>query len=288
MNIKELKQKYKQLNIAEKLIVINVICFVFYTGVSAIFQTTKITEWLALSENAVAAFLAPWSFLTYAFLHTDLLHLAVNMMILYYFSKLFFTRFSSKLFLKIYVIGAFSGGVLYVLFYEMFPMLNTQDGYLLGASAAVMAIVVFISAMLPQMQVSVFSFKIKLWHIAVFLVAKDLLLLPSSAAVGHIAHLGGALLGYVYALQYKKGNDIGKWFEKLLNTIASWQLFSKKSPLKTVHKTKAKRRASDKTVFQKKRVKQEQVNAILDKISKSGYESLSKEEKAFLFQSGKE
>ena len=104
----------------------------------------------------------------------------------------------------------------------------------------------------------------------------------------NIAHLGGALLGYIYATQLKKGNDIGSGLEKLMNTIVSLFTFKNKSKLKTVHKTKSQRRATDKTVHQKKRLKQEQTDAILDKISKSGYESLSKEEKAFLFQSGKE
>lgn len=288
MTKKELLHKYKTLNVAEKLIAINLVVFILFGLTTFLFKTDFLFDWFVLSKDASDFINKPWSIMTYSFLHQGLLHFAMNMVMLYYVSKLFFYRFNTKLFLNIYLLGALIGGVLFLLSYNLFPVFSNQMGFLVGASASVMAVLIFICASLPQMEVSVFTFKIKLWQLGAFFVVLDLVQIPNGNSGGHIAHLGGALLGYLYATQLKKGNDIGSGFEKLLETISSWFSFKNKSKLKTVHKTKAQRRTSDKTVHQKKRLKQEQIDAILDKISKSGYESLSKEEKAFLFQSGKE
>jgi len=288
MTKKELLHKYKTLNVAEKLIAINLVVFILFGLTSFLFKTNFLFDWFVLSKDGAVFISKPWSILTYSFLHQGLIHFAMNMVMLYYVSKLFFSRFSAKLFLNTYLLGALVGGVLFLLSYNLFPVFNNQMGFLVGASASVMAVLIFICASLPQMEVAVFTFKVKLWQLGAFFVVLDLVQIPNGNSGGHIAHLGGALLGYLYATQLKKGNDIGSGFEKLMDTISSWFSFKSKSKLKTVHKTKSQRRSSDKTVHQKKRLKQEQTDAILDKISKSGYESLSKEEKAFLFQSGKE
>jgi len=288
MNKKELLHKYKTLSIAEKLIAINLVVFILFGLTSFLFKTNFLFDWFVLSKEGATFISKPWSILTYSFLHQGLLHFAMNMVMLYYVSKLFFSRFSAKLFLNTYLLGALVGGVLFLLSYNLFPVFNNQKGFLVGASASVMAVLIFICASLPQMEVAVFTFKVKLWQLGAVFVVLDLVQIPYGNSGGHIAHLGGALLGYLYATQLKKGNDIGNGFGKMMDTIASWFSFKNKSKLKTVHKTKSERRTSDKTVHQKKRIKQEQTDAILDKISKSGYESLSKEEKAFLFQSGKE
>jgi membrane associated rhomboid family serine protease len=288
MTKKELLHKYKTLNIAEKLIAINLVVFIVLLLFSKILKLTFLLDWFALSNQLGVAVSNPWSILTYSFLHRDPLHFLLNMVMLYYVSKLFFSRFSAKLFLNTYLLGALVGGVCFLLSIYIYPPLFDKGFPIVGASASVMAIFIFVCASLPQMEVAIFTFKIKLWQLGAFFVVLDLVQIPSINSGGHIAHLGGALLGYLYATQLKKGNDIGKGFEKLMDTIASWLSLKNKSKLKTVHKTKSQRRASDKTVHQKKRAKQEQTDAILDKISKSGYESLSKEEKAFLFQSGKE
>jgi len=288
MTKKELLYKYKTLNVAEKLIAINLVVFILFGLTSFLFKTNFLFDWFVLSKDGAVFISKPWSILTYSFLHQGLIHFAMNMVMLYYVSKLFFSRFSAKLFLNTYLLGALVGGVLFLLSYNLFPVFNNQMGFLVGASASVMAVLIFICASLPQMEVAVFTFKVKLWQLGAFFVVLDLVQIPNGNSGGHIAHLGGALLGYLYATQLKKGNDIGSGFEKLMDTISSWFSFKSKSKLKTVHKTKSQRRSSDKTVHQKKRLKQEQTDAILDKISKSGYESLSKEEKAFLFQSGKE
>jgi len=288
MTKKELLHKYKTLNTAEKLIAINLVAFVVLLLFSKILKLTFLFEWFALSNQLNVALSNPWSILTYSFLHRDPFHFLVNMVMLYYISKLFLSQFSTKLFLNVYLLGAITGGILFLSSIYIYPSLFDKGYPVVGASASVMAVFVFICASLPQMEVAVFTFKIKLWQLGAFFVVLDLVQIPNGNSGGHIAHLGGALLGYLYATQLKKGNDIGSGFGNLMDTIASWFSSKSKSKLKTVHKTKSQRRTSGKTVHQKKRIKQEQTDAILDKISKSGYESLSKEEKAFLFQSGKE
>jgi len=288
MTKKELLHKYKTLNVAEKLIAINLVFFVVLLISSKLFKAYFLFDWFALSNQLGGLFSNPWSILTYSFLHQDSFHFLMNMVMLYYVSRLFFSHFSTKLFLNIYLLGAIIGALLFLLMIGVSPVIFDKGKPLVGASASVMAVLIFICASLPQLEVSVFTFKIKLWQLGAFFVVLDLVQVSGGNSGGHIAHLGGALLGYLYATQLKKGNDIGSGFEKLLDTISSWFSSKNKSKLKTVYKTKAERRASDKTVHQKKRLKQEQIDAILDKISKSGYESLSKEEKAFLFQSGKD
>lgn len=288
MNKEELIHKYKTLNIAEKLIAINIVVFILFGLTSFLFKTHFLFDWFVLSKDVGDFITKPWSILSYSFLHQGFLHLAMNMIMLYYVSKLFLARFSSKLFLNIYLLGALVGGGVFLLSYNLFPVFYNQISFLVGASASVMGVFIFTCTSLAQMEVAIFTFKLKLWKLGLFFVVLDFIQIPNGNSGGHLAHLGGALLGYLYANQLKKGNDIGIGFEKIIDSITSYFSFKKKTNLKTVHRTKAQRKKFDKTVYQKKRIKQEQIDAILDKISKSGYESLSKEEKSFLFQSGKE
>lgn len=158
---------------------------------------------------------------------------------------------------------------------------------LIGASAGVTAVLIFICAYIPNQEVRLFFFNIKLWYIGAFFVLLDLVQIPISGnAGGHLAHLGGALLGYVYARQLVKGRDIGEGFSKFLDGLANmFKRKEKKAPMRTVYRKTARER--EKTDFDKE-AKQRKIDGILDKISKSGYESLSKAEKDFLFKAGKE
>ena len=288
MTKQELIYKYKTLNIAEKLIAINVVVFILFGLGTFLFQSSLLYDWFVLSKDVSTFIFKPWSILSYSFIHQGFFHLLMNMLMLYYVSRLFLNLYSAKMFLNIYLLGALVGGVVFLLSYNLFPAFQNQASFLVGASASVMAVLIFISAAMPNMEVSIFTFRIKLWHIGLFFVVKDLIQIPLGNSGGHIAHLGGSLLGYIYASQLNKGNDIGKGFERVLDKISSYFNSNRKTNLKTVHKTKSQRKASDNSVLQKKRIKQEKIDAILDKISKSGYESLSKEEKSFLFQSGKD
>ncbi len=292
MTTNNLSYQFKTANVIIKLIVINVALFLFATLGSWIFKTSPgaLMEWFVLPVDPGSLILQPWSMLTYSFLHFDFWHIFWNMLVLYWFGQYVLNLFTEKRFLTIYLLGAICGGLLFVLAYNLFPVLNDTLAYLIGASAAVRAIMIFIAAYTPNSEVRIFVFNVKLWQIGVFVVLSDLVQIPTSGnAGGLIAHLGGALFGYVYAIQLKKGNDIGAWFEKLMDGLSTMFTPKKKSPLKTVHKSKTHKRTPKKTVTSAtKTSNQKQIDAILDKISKSGYDSLTKEEKDFLFKAGKE
>ncbi|WP_109300420.1 rhomboid family intramembrane serine protease [Aquimarina sp. AU474] len=294
MAVNNITYQFKTANIVIKLIVINVLLFLFATLGSWIFKTQAgvLMEWFVLPVEPGALVIQIWSILTYSFLHFDFWHIFWNMLVLYWFGQYVLNLFTEKRFLTIYLLGALCGGLLFVLSYNVFPVLSGSLAYLIGASAAVRAIMIFIAAYTPNAEVRIIFFNVKLWQIGVFVVLSDLIQIPTSGnAGGLIAHLGGAIFGYVYAMQLKKGNDIGAWFEKMMDGFVNLFKAQKKSPLKTVHKSKTYAKSTKKTTSLKKQVKnpnQQQIDSILDKISKSGYDSLTKEEKDFLFKAGKE
>ena len=189
--------------------------------------------------------------------------------------------------LNVYFLGAIFGALFFMMGFNIFPSFFNKGTLLVGASAAVRALVIFLCAYTPKMELRIFTFNIKLWYIGAVLVVLDLLGLFGLNPGGNMAHLGGALLGYFYAIQLKKGTDIGKGFEKFMDSIVNlFNRSSKKSKLKTVHKKQKSYAGHDKKEFSEFS-KQKQIDVILDKISKSGYDSLTKEEKEFLFKAGK-
>lgn len=237
----------------------------------------------------------PWSIITYAFLHSGIWHIASNMLILYFSGIYFLNYFSPKRLLNYYFLGIIIGALVYMLSYNLFPAFQgTGKSYLIGASAGVMAVLIGIATHVPNMRVRLMLIgSVKFWYIAAFLVAIDVIQIPMGNAGGHFAHLGGAALGYIYTKQLQKGNDIGKWFENIMDSFAAlFKPGERKPKMKTVHRNKTQtaktRNTKTKTTSSSKNEKQQKVDDILDKISKSGYESLSKAEKDYLFQAGKE
>jgi hypothetical protein len=189
--------------------------------------------------------------------------------------------------LNIYFLGIIFGGLVFLAFHSLAPSnIIKNTSFLVGASAGVRALIIFVSVYMANSDVLIFKWNVKWKYIGIAIIVLDLIGLNSLNQGGHVAHLGGALLGYLYAVQLKKGKDIGLGFEKLADRFMS--LFKHKSPLKTVHRKKSKSKVTSKTKdeFQSFN-KQKQINVILDKISKSGYESLTAEEKEFLFRAGK-
>ncbi|MEL4307369.1 rhomboid family intramembrane serine protease [Joostella sp. CR20] len=282
----DLKYKFSTLNIAEKLIVVNVVVFILNTLLVFLLQLAPnvLMQWFQLPKGFLDFLMQPWSIVTYAFFHGSIMHLFWNMLLLYFSSRIFLNLFSKKYFLNVYFLGAILGGVFFLLSYNIFPVFSRVNSPLIGASAAIMAILIFVCTYLPNQEVRLIFFNIKLWYLGVAFVLLDLVQLPLGNAGGHIAHLGGALLGFVYAKKLQEGKDIGEGFSSVLSSISSIFKPNKKSPLKTVHK-KSNQTATKKV---SKNEHQKQIDAILDKISKSGYESLSKEEKDFLFKAGKD
>lgn len=283
--VDNLKYKYSRLNVLEKLIAVNVVIFILAFVLRRI--VPNIFGYFELPPDFYNALMQPWSLISYAFLHYGILHLAFNMLWLFYCSRMMLNLFKPKTALNIYFMGIIAGGLTFLLFYNVFPSFFAETFYsLVGASAAVRALFIFLCVYMPNNEIRIFTFNIKLWHIGAVLIVIDVIGVFGTNGGGNLAHLGGALLGYVYAKQITKGNDIGKGFERIMDAIASWFKPSGKSKLKTVYKDQSKVGGYTKGEFGELN-KQKQIDSILDKISKSGYESLTAEEKDFLFRAGK-
>ncbi|MBR9854970.1 MAG: rhomboid family intramembrane serine protease [Algicola sp.] len=278
--------QFARLNIAEKLIAINVLIFLV-DGLSGALLGQTFSHWFHLPKDFFEFLLQPWSLVTYSFFHAGLGHIFWNMLMLYFASRIFLNLFDSQRFINVYFLGLMLGGMVFLLSYNVFPTLVNSNTALVGASAGVNAILIFVCAYLPNQEVRLIFFNIKLWYIGAALVIKDLVLIGMGENIGGgMAHLGGAFLGYMYARQLLKGNDIGAGFSKFRQAVLDlFKPKEKKAPLKTVYKKKT---AVNSTEAYNKQAKQRKIDTILDKISKSGYESLSKEEKDFLFKAGKE
>ncbi|MBO0322117.1 rhomboid family intramembrane serine protease [Muricauda sp. CAU 1633] len=275
-----------RMNIAEKLIVINVLIFIL-DGLSTALLGYSVSQWFHLPKGFMDFFGQPWSLVTYSFFHGGLGHIFWNMLMLYFTGRIFLNLFDAQRFINVYFLGVIIGGLVFLLSYNVFPTLLNTNTALIGASAGVTAVLIFICAYIPDQEVRVIFFNVKLWYIGVFFVLIDLVQIPIGGNIGgRLAHLGGAFLGYVYARQLLKGKDIGSGFAKVWEAIA--QLFKpkeKKAPMKTVYRKNASKKSA---AEYDKEARQRKIDTILDKISKSGYESLSKEEKDFLFKAGKE
>ena len=286
----DIREKLQRLTAFEKIILINVVVYIVGWVIwkaEGIARPSSLS-WLALPKEFGEFILKPWSIITYGFAHFGFWHLVFNMLVLYFIGRSFSNLFNVKLSLNIYFMGILSGGLLFMLVYFIMPSgLLAGVGPLVGASAGVHASLIFLSTYIPNYEVRIFSFNIKLKYIAIVLVALDILGLFGTNPGGNVAHIGGDLLGFFYAFQLQKGHDIGKGFERIMDSIAS--LFGgRKARMKTVHRSKKKTYAGHSKKEFEEYNNQKQIDLILDKISKSGYESLSKEEKEILFRAGKE
>jgi membrane associated rhomboid family serine protease len=280
------------INIAVWLVIILIrnLAFLFSSpdeGVSGLYKynlSQYILSVLALPANITEFLTKPWTLFSYMFLHFDFLHILFNMLWLYWFGVIFVQYLSQRQFLGTYIFGGIVGGLLYMLAYNVFPVFNfaREASLALGASASVLAVVVAISFYVPNYTINLFLIgPVKIKYIALFSIMMDLLMINSGNAGGHIAHLGGALWGYAYVrmLPYTDPTRIFDIFKK-----------GKANPLYRSNKRKFKVNRgpvpiSDEDYNLQKKEKQERIDSILDKISKSGYQSLTKEEKELLFSS---
>lgn len=285
--LQDLKYRFNRLNIAEKLIVINLVCFVIPFFVRTLFFLFKLPQedfyiWFELSPQLDVLLYRPWTLISYGFLHGGIGHILWNMLLLYYSSQIFLNLFSEKRFINVYFLGILTGGLIFVISYAIFPVFKGMYPPLVGASAGVMSVLIFMSTYTPNQEVRLLFFNVKLMYIGIALVLIDMLQIPSGNAGGHIAHLGGALWGYLFASQLQNGNDLGAPFERLLDKMST--VFTSRSEIKTVYRSSRPKR---KTTHRPSNQEQEKIDAILDKISDSGYDSLTKAEKDFLFKAGK-
>ena len=280
--IDDLKFQYRVGGIANKMIYWNVGFFLlsiifFYQFKSGVFD---FPNWLAISSEPTTVLTRPWTLLTYAFFHYGFLHLFFNMMVLNFSSRLFLTFFTQKQYLGLYILSAIFSALCFVL---SFYFLH-QTSSMVGASAAIMALLVATTTYQPLMEIRLLLIgNVKLWHITAVLLLLDLLQIQMNNTGGHIAHLSGALFGYIYIKLLQNGTDLSRIVDSILN------LFSKKqsTPFRKVHVNPKKPAAKRESKIVIKDKTQQQLDEILDKISQSGYDSLTAEEKEFLFKAGK-
>jgi len=274
--LNDIKYAFNKANITEKIIYINVFLFLI-----TVLLNKYVIEWFALPSNLDSFLYKPWTLISYAFIHQNLFHILSNLLVLYYIGNLFLNFHTQKQFLNFYFLGGIFGGIVFLSYYYFID--KTVALPLAGASAAVTTIFIAIATKIPRYAIQLrFIGSVELWVLAAIWVVLSILQLANPDKGSAIAHLSGAIFGYMYATQLNKGNDIGKWFEAMVNYFSNLFKPKKKSPFKAVYKTK--KRTSTKDVS---KTRQRKIDDILDKISKSGYESLSKEEKDFLFRAGK-
>lgn len=288
----DLKYNFFGRDIVRRLILINCVVFVFVELVRIFLMLfnvpyNPIASYLSLPASFVALMYQPWSLFTYMFMHAGILHLLFNMLWLYWFGRLFLNFYSSKHLRGLYVLGGLCGGLLYMISYNVFPYFegSVEIATLVGASASVLAIVVATAVREPEFPVQfMFIGTVRLKYVALFMVLFDLLFMTSSNAGGHIAHLGGAAAGFWFAMGLAKGTDPTKWINAVLDFFSRGFKMPKRKPKMKVHYGN---RQQQYDYNARKKADEDEINRILEKLRKSGYGSLSEDEKKKLFDASR-
>ena len=269
----ELKDKLKYslsvMGQLQKLIVINIIFFILPLLLNTFLwlfelKDISILDYFVVEADLMSLIFKPWSLITYGFLHGSFSHLFWNMIMLFYFGNILVNYFGDKRFLNVFFNGILFGGIIYIISYNLFPVFTGVSSKMIGSSAGVMAILFYITSYNPNHTIRFFFVNIKLLYIAVFLLLMDIIQIPVENSGGHIAHLGGALIGFLMFRSFK-GIDFVDIYTNLTTK-------------KNNKKIKRNKTFSGSNFDQKK------IDFILDKISESGYESLTKDEKNYLFK----
>ena len=292
-NSNNINQLFKNKDIVFRLIIINVLIFLIISIIDVTFSLFSLPEnifnniWNQLSLSAIPAEVLhkPWTLLTYMFMHStsNIFHILINMLMLYWFGKIFLVFLSEKKLLNIYIFGGLSGALIYLLAYQFVPMLRDNPPMLgmVGASASVMAIMIATATLVPDYKIMLLLIgEVKLKYVALIFILIDLLSLKGGNSGGHFAHLGGVIYGFLYIRYIRSNSPLSNFIEKKVDSIKG--LFKTKDKdyirYKKV-KTIPKKRPSD--------ASQQDIDIILDKIAASGYESLTDREKELLFNASK-
>jgi membrane associated rhomboid family serine protease len=271
-----------------RLIYINIVVFLLISIGSIIGYllnnqtiSLNILNLFSVPSSIKAFLLRPWTLITYMFTHKDILHILFNMLWLYWFGTIFLEYLDQKKLVAVYLLGGISGAVVYIISFNVFPVFNqvVTESVAIGASASVLAIVVAIAAYVPDYSVNLFllgRIKIKYVALAIFILTSVMDFSVNSG--GKLAHIGGAMFGYIYTVSLRRGTDLGKGLNKIIGFFAT--VFKPRKKLRVTYK----KRSTDYEFNKARADHQEQINKILEKISKGGYDSLTKEEKDLLFR----
>ena len=287
----QIKYQFKTGGVSIKIIYINVLVYALFLILGNIFALMKwnpegissIDDYFSFNSSPLIFLKRPWTILTYMFLHGSFWHIFNNMLIYFFTARMYEDLMGKKSALSTYIIGGFCGAILYLITHNLFPLFRDMgDIPMLGASAAVMAVFVGLATYTPNYEVMLFGIiKIKMKYLAMVWVAFDIVGLSNSDGIAHFAHLGGAFWGYFYVSNFKKGKDVSTWFDNFITKMSG---LTKKRKIKIVYK---KKKEENKSSVPNSKSRQEKVDEILDKIKLSGYESLTKEEKDYLFDASK-
>ena len=295
--VEDIRSKIRNGNPVTLLILLNVAVFLtisllrillFLTGNFGVLASflSFIIENISLNLSIQGLLFKPWTLITHMFTHIDLAHIFWNMITLYWFGTILSEYTSIKKIIPLYLLGGIAGA-LFTIFLSLLPPFHFLSGATaIGASAGITAIIVATATLVPNYRMNLLLIgPVKLIYIAIFVIFIDVLNVASYSNVGgNLAHLGGAIMGYIFIVQYKKGRDLSNGINRFFDWMSGMFRSSPKSKMKVAYK----RGVSDEEYNYNKKTEQEQIDKILDKISKSGYESLSKTEKEILFKvSGK-
>ncbi len=283
-----IKKTFSDANKLNRLIYINVAVFLFLSAISIITYlfndeafSMKVLRLFAVPASLRTLAMKPWTLITYMFTHKDILHILFNMLWLYWFGRIFLEYLDQRKLVAVYILGGISGAIVYVLSFNIFPVFTSliPESVAIGASASVMAVVVAIAAYVPNYPVHLLLIgRVKIIWIAVGIFVLTSFMDFSVNSGGKLAHMGGALFGYLYIVNLRKGKDPGRTLNRIIDSIAS--LFKAR---KEKMKVSYSRKKTDYEYNKAKAERQEKIDRILDKISKGGYDSLTKEEKDLLF-----
>jgi len=285
-------------NYLTRLLYLNISVFLLY-GLLNVFVTLftgdrnavqlYAIDLLALPSDPVKLLTRPWTILTYMFTHLRLGHIFFNMLILYFSGKMFMEYLGQKRMLALYIYGGIGGGLLYVVISNFSPLI-IQDN-MVGASAGTTAVLIAGAIYLPNIPIRLWGiFELKYWMLDVGIVFFDILSLTGDNAGGHIAHLGGAMVAYFFISSMRNGHEWNVYLFQVIDAVRN-----------TLYRNSRKRRGfkfGERNYTKYEEVKTKKANTtnpdtskmdeILDKIKENGYDSLSKEEKAYLFKISKD
>ena len=300
--LEELKNEFRSGNVLTQLIIINVAMFIAINFVHLILflsmgdrmlaavKFDEVLSWLMIPADFMKLITRPWTIITHMFAHQGFFHLLFNMLWLYWFGRILRDLTGNKMVLPLYILGGLAGAALLIVSYNVFPVLAGELPYAkaLGASAGVMAIVIGTATLAPDYVMHLILIgPVRLKYIALFTLLLDVIGIPGPNTGGHIAHLGGALLGFVLVKQMQRGNDWSISFHNFTNAVIA-AFKPQNGPRMAYKNKKGKTTQATRKTSKANFSKQEKIDQILDKISQSGYDSLTAEEKAFLFKASGE
>ncbi|MFO7977749.1 MAG: rhomboid family intramembrane serine protease [Bacteroidales bacterium] len=288
----EIKAFFLKGSVLARLIGINIAVFILVSLIRVILYLANapavaeaLPLWLGIPSNLHVIILRPWTLVTYMFLHFEFFHILFNMIVLYVGGRLFSEFIGPNRLTGTYLLGGIAGALVFVISFNLFPVFEpvVNVAVAIGASASVLAIFVAIATYAPNHHLHLLLVgRVKLKYIAIFFVVIDLISIDQGNPGGHLAHLGGAFWGFLYARMLRHGQDpalqIGAW----INALGG--VFKPRPRMRVEYR--APRPKSDDEYNRERLQHQQRIDEILEKISRRGYESLSREEKELLFREG--